>query len=96
MSADMVLVAMRLVDMGKIHPYQDNSKACSRCGQRVGIYPSGQNALKANPGMTIICADCAMNESKNFKSPDAIEIRPAGSWDEIAQEMRDSQPASKA
>ena len=56
---DAVLVAMRLKDMFSVHPRQDNSRFCSKCGERVGLYPSGQNALRNNPSMPIICAVCA-------------------------------------
>jgi hypothetical protein len=54
-----------------------------KCGEAVGVYPSGQRALKANPGMAIICTVCA-------KPQPGDEGQPAGSWDEIKQELRDS------
>jgi hypothetical protein len=81
--SDIALVAMRLKDMWKMHPDQDNSRVCSRCGETVGVYPTGQRALEANPGAKIICAVCA-NPQPGDKS------QPAGSWDEIKREMRDS------
>jgi hypothetical protein len=84
---------MRLVDMHRIHPHQDNSRSCSKCGERVGIYPSGQGALKRFPTMIIICSHCA---GKDSKDDPPIEAQPAGSWDAIAQEMRDSRDVSKA
>jgi hypothetical protein len=86
------LVAMRLADMNRMHPRQDDSKACSRCGARVGIYPSGQSALKHNPRMPILCQVCAMREP-----PEAVVARAAASsWDELAQESRDSFDVGKA
>ncbi len=85
------LVAMRLADMNRMHPRQDDSKACSRCGARVGIYPSGQSALKHNPRMPILCQVCAMRER-----PEDVLARPAATWDEIAQESRDSFDVGKA
>ena len=53
-----VLIVMRLADMHRVHPRQDNSRTCPRCGERVGIYPSGQKALRRVRGLTIICEKC--------------------------------------
>jgi DNA-directed RNA polymerase subunit RPC12/RpoP len=55
----MELIVMRLADMERIHPNQDNSHVCSKCGQQVGIYPSGQMYLKERPNLDIICSRCA-------------------------------------
>lgn len=85
----MDLVCMRLVDMGRVHPGQDNSRVCAGCGFQVGIYPSGQGALKANPGLRIICHKCAEAERD-----EAIGI-PAAPWSEIRQESRDSVDVKK-
>jgi hypothetical protein len=53
-----VLIVMRLGDMHRVHPDQDNTHTCPSCGERVGIYPSGQRALQGVPGLTIICEPC--------------------------------------
>jgi hypothetical protein len=53
-----ILVAMRLADMRVVHPAQDNTRSCDQCRQVVGIYPSGQKALKRWPAMKIRCARC--------------------------------------
>lgn len=82
---NITLVANRLADMLVCHPAQDNSRVCSRCGERVGIYPSGQKALRAHPTAVILCHQCAVETHDGF----AVPI-PAGPWDEILQEMRDS------
>jgi hypothetical protein len=75
------LVVMRLDDMWNTHPDQDNSHVCSRCGARVGIYPSGQRALKDHPGTPVICSVCAAVE----KGP----ILPAlGSIEEAIERIR--------
>ena len=74
---------MRLKDMWKVHPNQDSSRVCSKCGEAVGIYPSGQRVLQENPQAKIICAPCA-------KPQPSDESYPAGSLDEIRREMRDS------
>jgi hypothetical protein len=80
------LVVMRLIDMHKMHPSQDNSKVCALCGKPVGIYPSGQLALKANPRMEIACSVCAAKEYDRFEDT-AI---PASDPETILQEVRDS------
>ena len=33
------LVVMRLIDMVRVHPLHDNSRACSRCGERSNRSP---------------------------------------------------------
>jgi hypothetical protein len=85
------LVAMRLVDMHKIHPEQDNTRACAFCGQPVGIYPSGQKALRAHPEAEIMCQVCAVKSVDLMRDTNAVAAPVA----EIAQEMRDSRPVVK-
>lgn len=80
-----MLVVMRLDDMRRQHPDQDNSRFCSECGQKVGIYPSGQKALKAHPEMTVICSVCSFAKSMRLTA----EV-PAAPWPEIRQESRAS------
>jgi hypothetical protein len=83
------LVAMRLANMARVHPAQDNSRACSKCGRQVGIYPSGQRALRHNPKIKIVCEVCAL-----AGPPFDVSIS-AAPWPEIAQEKRDSVDVSK-
>lgn len=52
------LVCMRLADMQRVHPKQDESRVCSVCGSQVGIYPSGQRIIKAEPWTVILCNHC--------------------------------------
>ena len=73
------LLVMRLADMHRIHPNQDNSHVCSRCGHIVGIYPSGQDMIKIHPEVRIVCSVCA------DVSIDLHDPTP-----QIIQEMRDS------
>jgi hypothetical protein len=80
------LVVMRLIDMHKMHPSQDNSKVCALCGQRVGIYPSGQAQLRADPTTEIACSVCARNEFDRFED----KAIPASDPETILQEVRDS------
>jgi hypothetical protein len=83
-----MLVAMRLKDMHKVHPDQDNSHICLKCGETVGLYPSGQMALKANPGTGIMCVACAA-----LQIDDEDEMRPAGTWADVAREIDESRDA---
>lgn len=85
------LVAMRLIDMRRVHPQQDNSHSCVRCGQRVGLYPSGQAVLRQHPAMDVYCWPCAQKDRR----PDD-DNWPAGTLDEIAREIASSVPAGKA
>jgi hypothetical protein len=54
----MILIVMRLADMHRVHPSQDNSRVCATCGEPVGIYPSGQRVLKTDPTIRIVCSRC--------------------------------------
>ena len=85
------LVTMRLVDMHKVHPEQVVMD-CAFCGEKVGVYPSGQKALRLAPGPNeIICQVCAAQKvDKNDTA------KPAGPIAEIVQEMRDSTPVKRA
>jgi hypothetical protein len=88
MKAPDALVAMRLANMRQVHPAQDNSRVCSRCGAPVGIYPSGQRALRQYPGLPVICLECSVREP-----PADLKVAPAASAAEVVQEARESVPA---
>jgi hypothetical protein len=79
------LVTMRLSDMSRMHPAQDDSHVCSGCGHAVGIYPSGQAALRKWPEMKVICSHCAVQRPAG-----EIENVLAADFDTIMQEGRDS------
>jgi hypothetical protein len=66
------LIVMRLADMHRVHPQQDNSRVCLKCGERVGIYPSGQAALRHNPSLDIICSHCNEPASVTVLAPGAL------------------------
>lgn len=53
-----ILIVMRLADMQRLHPRQDNSRVCSKCNEAVGIYPSGQAVLAQRPDAQLICNAC--------------------------------------
>jgi hypothetical protein len=70
------LVAMRLADMLLVHPEQDNSHVCSKCGETVGVYPSGQAILARHPGTVITCQICAGQLGPStLLAPGALEER---------------------
>ena len=52
------LIVMRCADMHRVHPNQDNTHVCPRCGEQVGIYPSGQAILANDPSIEIVCNVC--------------------------------------
>lgn len=79
------LVTMRIADMTRMHPAQDDSHVCGECGHPVGLYPSGQAALRKWPTMKVICAVCAVK-----RPPSEIENVAAADFDTIMQEGRDS------
>jgi hypothetical protein len=83
-----MLVCNRLADMVKMHPDQDDTHKCGSCGHAVGIYPSGQKAIKRWPKIAIRCAQCAQISSL----PTDINIPAAQTYEEFAQEARDSKP----
>ncbi len=85
------LVVMRLIDMHKVHPDQV-TMACALCAEPVGVYPSGQRALRLAPGpIEVVCQVCAV---KNLRPDDEHAL--AGPFEEIAQEVRDSTPVKRA
>ena len=86
------LVAMRLIDMHKMHPQQDNSRMCALCSQPVGVYPSGQSALRADPTIEIVCWVCAKREFNSVED----RAEPVAALDVILQEIRDSFGVKKA
>ncbi len=82
------LVCMRLADMTVTHPDQITD-TCFKCGHNVGVYPSGQKALKQHPDAQIICVNCAKPKDFDFGVP-AAETR-----EEYEAEHRDSKPVVK-
>lgn len=54
-----VLIVVRALNMHKAHPRTDWTHQCGRCGEPVGIFPSGQKAIRERPDMEIVCEVCA-------------------------------------
>jgi hypothetical protein len=69
---DPELIVMRLADMHRQHPQQDNSRVCVECGHRVGIYPSGQRVLAQLPNTAIVCSRCLVKRPR----PDKVFLAP--------------------
>jgi hypothetical protein len=77
----MRMIVMRLADMQVVHPRQDNNRVCAVCGHKVGIYPSGQKVLRADPATEIICQVC-------YKpARDAVMIPAPGALDETTESV---------
>jgi len=84
------LIVMRLANMHRVHPRQDNSRVCAACSEQVGIYPSGQALLRRDPTIRIICDVCRGPADIEILAPGA-EIEPFESVaiKRIIAEMKD-------
>jgi hypothetical protein len=67
----MTLLTMRLKDMRRTHPGQV-SGMCQRCGEEVGIYPSGQDAIKKWVDVEIVCTVCRPIDGREPLAPGAM------------------------
>jgi hypothetical protein len=65
MSESPLLFVMRVDLMTRVHPQADFSHVCARCGERVGIYPSGQKILRKYPKAEIVCNVCALGVARD-------------------------------
>lgn len=64
---DVQLVCMRLSRMVFVHPQQVED-VCGRCGEAVGIFPSGQAIIRTYRRVTILCEVCgALGEMESRK-----------------------------
>ena len=73
------LVVMRLTEMARVHPRQIES-VCDDCGERVGIYPSGQRVIMREPGTRVLCNYCIDPRT-------ATGLAPGGGPAEAAQSI---------
>jgi hypothetical protein len=70
-----ILTVMRLKDMRRVHPEQIEGK-CARCGEVVGIYPSGQKVMRDYPGQVeLVCQICNDPPAGSALAPGA-ELEP--------------------
>lgn len=71
------LICMRRADMKYTHPDQV-ARLCSECGEEVGVYPSGQEAMKKYPKMAVICHVCdRANHQGQWSTPAPGAIKEA-------------------
>lgn len=68
------LIVMRLVDMKRVHPDQITAQ-CSKCGEAVGVYPSGQKVMREMPDIELICQVCKQPADVTLLAPGA-ELEP--------------------
>lgn len=80
------LLVMRLADMTRVHPDQDDSRVCSECGQPVGIYPSGQAVIKQHPETVIVCNVC-----NDADPPDVMILAPGAITEPFASTKKTKQ-----
>lgn len=69
-----LLIAMRLDEMRRIHPDMIVCE-CDRCHRPVGVYPSGQSVLRANPDTELVCNICHPPDANAHLAPGA-EMEP--------------------
>jgi hypothetical protein len=69
------LICMRLTEMKRVHPKMDTTHKCSKCGERVGVYPSGQRVLVAfgEDAIDIVCSVCTGN---TWTAPAVFQLAP--------------------
>jgi NAD-dependent SIR2 family protein deacetylase len=65
------LIVMRAADMKRIHPQTDFTRRCSKCGEEVGIYPSGQQTIREHgeKDVAIICNRCVLPQQVAAAQP---------------------------
>jgi hypothetical protein len=63
------LCVMRLADMWLTHPDMDTTHQCTRCGEAVGIYPSGMAIIARAKAVEIICQRCVTEAETRTARP---------------------------
>lgn len=71
------LYVMRLAEMRLVHSSMDSSKTCCRCGETVGIFPSGQGVIQRSgvANVDIVCSHCRTGTGPLKLAPGAAEER---------------------
>jgi len=65
-----ILIVMRLVDMVRVHPQQITAH-CRRCGHEVGVFPSGQDVMRKQPDIELVCHRCKLPDPHAELAPGA-------------------------
>lgn len=81
-----VLVVMRLAEMRRVHPRQIES-VCDGCGAKVGIFPSGQRIIAADPRTRVLCSHCSDPATATGLAPGALD-EPTETIDNPARKPR--------
>lgn len=82
-SHDRVLVAIR-TDQAEFHVAGTrHGYSCSKCACDLSVAPAGQRFLRDNPGVPLLCIECAMSSE-----PDAVEPAPGAIEELIADRVR--------
>lgn len=66
------LICMRLADMKRVHPDQITAQ-CAKCGETVGVYPSGQKIMAEYPDVRLICNVCQTPGKDALLAPGALQ-----------------------
>jgi hypothetical protein len=69
-----ILIVMRRAEMQRVHPRMI-TRACDKCGEVCGIYPSGQGVIAHNPGTVVLCNHCQDPTKATGLAPGA-EVEP--------------------
>jgi hypothetical protein len=78
------LIVMRLADMKRVHPLQITAQ-CSKCGETVGVYPSGQAIMRDYPGeIELVCQVCKPSGGIQVPVPGAL-LEPFQSRDKTTK-----------
>lgn len=74
------LIAMRAADMALVHPLADFSRKCSRCGEGVGLYPSGQSIIErlGEARVEIVCNRCVEPKEVTGAAPAPGALKEVG------------------
>ena len=64
-------------------------RACSQCGARVMVAPSGRAMLAMNPETILMCYACGLAA---MSRDDNVTVELAASASDIAREVRSAQP----
>lgn len=59
-------------------------RACSKCGARVMVAPSGRLALARDPELVLLCVRCGFEAMKQCPEGSVQIALPSGSVEEIA------------
>jgi len=62
----------------------DVKVACAQCGELVSVSPSSWTIIHDNPGIEIICTECALAQATTARSVRIHDMTPAQA-DEIAE-----------